>query len=83
MVRRAEIYSGWDRPGWLTHDTHTHTNQTKPATTLILLNWVIQLLAASQTDILRQQAVSLEDQLEAYPLFVHALKQVHVIRDSA
>ena len=43
---------------------------------LILINWAIQLLAASQTDILRQQAVSLEDQLEAYPLFLHALKQV-------
>lgn len=43
-----------------------------------MLNWVIQLLAASQTDLLRQQTVSLKDQLKAYPLFVHALKQVRV-----
>ena len=46
------------------------------ATTFMALNWVVQFLAATQTEILRQQDVNLRQQFGRYPLFVHALKQV-------
>ena len=46
------------------------------ATSFIALNWVVQFLAATQTEILRRQDVNLCKQFRNYPLFVHALKQV-------
>lgn len=46
------------------------------AKSFMALNWVVQFLAVTQTEILRRQGVNLRQQLSRSPLLVHALKQV-------
>lgn len=46
------------------------------AKSFMALNWVVQFLAVTQTEILRRQDVNLRQQFGKYPLLMHALKQV-------
>jgi hypothetical protein len=41
-----------------------------------VLNWVLQLLCASQTDLLLRQQVDMAENFRGHPHFIHLLKQV-------
>jgi len=51
-------------------------SDTGEAMTFMILNWTVQFLAATQTEILRQQDVNLKRKLESYPVMVHGIMQV-------
>lgn len=73
----------------ITKEIHTERNCTSRAEgaafdpiniitgrTFIILNWVLQLLCAAQTDVLHKQQLNFAKHLESYPYFLHAVKQV-------
>jgi hypothetical protein len=42
----------------------------------VILNWVLQMLCAMQTEVLRNQVIDLHSQAQAYPRLIHSVKQV-------
>lgn len=45
----------------------------------VILNWVLQMLCATQTEVLRNQVIDLHSQAQAYPRLIHSVKQVCVL----